>query len=88
MNNVTRWRAARSSPWSAVWTATSASALGVVFLAFPPTTDNPAVLPEVNHPDKCRACASTTPEAKAARDAALIRIGAFEDASVLGGLAE
>jgi hypothetical protein len=88
MNNVSCSRTALSSLWDAGWTVTSASALAVGLLAFSPTADGPAVLPEVTHPDTCRACASSSPQIKAVRDASLIKTGAIEDPTVSDHLAE
>jgi hypothetical protein len=78
MSNVYCPRTAPTYLWNAVWTATMASVLAVVFLAILPTTDGPAVLHEVAHPDACHACASSTPEARAVLDASLIESGAIE----------
>jgi hypothetical protein len=72
-------------PWTAlsylrnaVWTPTSACVVAVVVLGFLlPKTGGPAELPNT-HPDTCRACASTTPEARAKLDATLIAMGAIE----------
>jgi hypothetical protein len=60
----------------------------VVFLALLPTTDGPAVLREVTHPDTCRAGASSTPEARAVCDAWLIRDGAIEAPTASASLSE
>jgi hypothetical protein len=92
MNSVSRPRTALSSLGNAVWTASSASVLAGVFLAFRPAMDGQAVLHEVTHPETCRGCASSTPEARAVRDALLIRSGAIEapiaPASLSGGAGE
>jgi hypothetical protein len=74
--------------WNAVWTASLTAFLAGVFLAFLPMRDAPAVLKEVIHPENCLACASTTPEARAVRDASLIRSGTFEAPTGLDGLSE
>src|SRR3954469_25394399 len=79
MSNASCLRTALSYLWNVVWTVSSASVLAVVFLAFLPATDGPAVLREINHPDTCRACASCPPEARAVLDARLIGTGAMED---------
>jgi hypothetical protein len=64
---------------NAVWTPSSASLVAVVFLGFLiPTTDGPAALREFSHPDTCRVCAASTPEARAVIDATLIASGAME----------
>jgi hypothetical protein len=83
-------RTALSCLWYAFWTRSSASVVAVVFLAFlRPTTDGPAALHEITHPDTCRACAvSSSPQAKAALDASLIALGAMETPTASDGLSE
>jgi hypothetical protein len=88
MSNESRPRKALSYLGSAVWTATSASVLAVVLQVFPPTTDGPAVLHDATHPDTCRVCALSTPEARAVRDASLTGSGAIEAPAASDGLSE
>ena len=58
---------------------TSACVVAVVFLSFLlPKLNGPAVLPEYPHPDRCRTCAASTPEARANLEASLIAMGAIE----------
>jgi hypothetical protein len=82
MNDAPRSRAAHSY----LWVATSLPA--VVFLASLPAPGGSAVPHETNHPHACRACASSTPEARAARDALLLSAGAIGDVTASDGLSE
>jgi hypothetical protein len=88
MRSASRPRAALAYLWNAVWTAASASALAVAILAIQTATDGSVVLPEITHPNPCHACAASTPEARAVRDASLIRSGAFEGPTASVGLPE
>ena len=78
MSNQSHQRMARSCLWHVLQTGLSASVLAVVFQAFQPATDDSADLHERTDAHTCRACASSTPEARAVRDAYLISIGAIE----------
>jgi hypothetical protein len=88
MRSASHPRAAVSYLWNAIWTTASASGMAVVFLALLTTTDGSVELPEINHPDACHACASSTTEARAVRDTSLIGSGAFEGPTASVGLSE
>ena len=88
MNDAFRPRTAIASQWDATWTATPASVVVAVFLAFLPTTEGPAVPDEVTHPVTCRACVASTPEARAVRDASLIANGAIEGPAGSAGFSD
>jgi hypothetical protein len=79
MKNVLCPRKALTHLGNAVWTVSTASVLAVVFLALPPTTDGPTVLREVTHSVTCPTCALSSAEARAVRDAFLIRSSSIED---------
>ena len=78
MSKESRPCAALSCLSNAVWTVTTISAVAAFLLAFLPEADGPALLDEVAHPGICRACAYSSPEARAVRDASLIWGGAIE----------
>src|SRR4051794_35335204 len=88
MRNVSCPRPALSHLGNALWTASLVCFLAVVFRAFLSMNDDQAVLKEVIHPEMCAACAWTPPEARAVRDATLIRRGIFEAPTGLDGLSE
>ena len=79
MNHARFTRPALAYLWNAVSGPSSALVLALVVLSFLAKTAGPTVLPETAHSDTCRTCDSSSPEARADRDAFLIGIGAIQD---------
>ncbi len=87
MTNESRLRAVLPHLGSSVWTTTSASVIALIVLKLP-IMDDPAALRAANHSATCRSCAWSSPEIRAARDAALLDRGAMEAPTATDGLSE